>query len=161
GVVVDDGGVTVRAERTGRGLRLGVGVDDVVERELHRLRVERGAVVELDVLAQVERVARGVGRRFPARREARIKRRRAVTGKVPGQMVEYAATDRADGDQTAGGRIKGVRLLEDGHGQGRIGVGRRRAASAARFDEPGQRAAAYRETSDRPRQLHESAQREM
>src|SRR5205823_1693330 len=39
--------------------------------DLDRLCVERRAVVELDVLAEVERVGGGVTRDFPARRQAR------------------------------------------------------------------------------------------
>ena len=100
----------------------------MVERELHRLGVEGRAAVELDVLAQLERVRRRVRGRLPAGREAGVERAGAMAGQVPDERVEDAVADRADRDQTARRRVERVWLLKDRHRHGGIGVSRRGVA---------------------------------
>ncbi len=50
------------------------GVENAVEREFRRSRIEGGAVMEADALAQMEAIGQQIGRDLPAGRQARLHR---------------------------------------------------------------------------------------
>ena len=70
GVGVRGGRARHRAEQPGGGDRLGGGVEDAIERELHRVGVQRRSVVEGHVLAELEGPGEAVLGDLPLRRQA-------------------------------------------------------------------------------------------
>ena len=71
GAIVHHFGVVVGAQHEDGLLRFGLRVNDAVQVELHRLGVEEGAVVELDILTKVEGVGQAVVGDLPGLGQAR------------------------------------------------------------------------------------------
>ncbi len=142
--------------------------DDARERGHHVGRAERGAVVELHAVAQLERVRLAVRRHLPALREIRDDRLEAVGGIEAHEVVVHLAQDDAEralvhvevrhlrGPRplehapALGVRLGGARLV------GRRGLGRRRVLQRPR----GQRGAGGRPRGclEKPPAIHLAAE---
>jgi hypothetical protein len=83
GVLVDDPGLLIRAERALRRPRFCRRIDDVIQGRLHSGSGEMGAIVEIHVLAQLERVAHGIRGHLPTRGKTGVELLAPILGRQP------------------------------------------------------------------------------
>ena len=77
---VDQLGAGIGTELRHRALARGLGISDCIECELHRIGIERGAVVEADIASKLQRHALAVRCDIPRRRKAGQQTVRSVAG---------------------------------------------------------------------------------
>ena len=129
---IDHVAAGIRTKLRDRALARGLRVGDRIEGELHRLRIERRAVVETHVAAQLQRHALAIRRDVPRRRQARKQLVRPIAGD---QRVEHLRDHLILVPGTGDARVIGARrhiVLAPCHRQPHPTEPTRRARSSAR-----------------------------
>src|SRR3989475_326022 len=138
---IDDLGPVVRTDEAERRLRLRLRIHDAVKGDLHRLGPERGAIMELDVVAEPKRIR---GRVRGGRPGCGQPRRKLPRSGLPHQRVHDVQPDPAHAREGGRRHIEGVESAGHAVGQRSRGLGVRRTGEreAVQHLSGGQRAEA-------------------